>query len=489
MTSDLRPYPEYRDSGVPWLGRIPAHWDVRRLRDCGRIVGGGTPSMKRGDFWGGRVPWVSPKDMKVADIVDSRDHITEVALRECNISLLNPPAILIVVRGMILARRVPVAVTRVPVTINQDMKALLPRDDVDARYVGYAIETSRDAFSEIIDEAGHGTKRLPTTRWRQLEVWMPPLPEQKAIADYLDAHAAKVRRFIRNRRRLIEVLNEQKQAIINRAVTRGLDPSVSLKPSGIDWLGDIPEHWKVVALRYLATKFGSGVTPRGGATVYRQTGVPFLRSQNVHFDGLRLDGVARIEPSLHASLSGTHVRPNDVLLNITGASIGRVCAVPRDFADGNVNQHVCIIRPSVACIGADYLAAYLSTGFMQREIYIEQNGASREGLALDAIRTFKVILPPLAEQRAIMNHVRTATKCLVMACHKAEREIALIREYRTRLIADVVMGKLDVRHLAPVEPPAADDLADEDLEDGIDAEDALGAEVAEVLEEAADTAE
>jgi type I restriction enzyme, S subunit len=240
-----------------------------------------------------------------------------------------------------------------------------------------------------------------------------------------------------------------------------------------------PEGWKIVRLKRLATKFGSGVTPRGGASVYQRTGIPFLRSQNIHFDGLRLAGVAHISGSIHQSLSGTHVHAHDVLLNITGASIGRVCAIPENFTEANVNQHVCIIRPRSECILPSFLAAYLSTRFAQREIHSEQNGASREGLTLQSIRSFIVLLPDLNEQALILKAVGEETRQIVAATQTIEREIALLQDFRTRLIADVVTGKLDVRSAAAslpdeveIEPIATlddgEDLAEEAEDAGIE---------------------
>lgn len=224
-------------------------------------------------------------------------------------------------------------------------------------------------------------------------------------------------------------------------------------------------------LRYLGSKFGSGVTPRGGATVYRASGVPFLRSQNVHFDGLRLDGVAYIAQETHDSLPGTHLRPNDILLNITGASIGRVCTVPLNFQEGNVNQHVCIIRPKTSSVNPAFLAAFLSTDIIQREIRSEQNGASREGLTLASIRSMIILLPPLNIQQDICNFIDAEAREIKAASQLVEREITLIQDFRTRMIADVVTGKLDVRALAASLPETAgqeaplDPSDDEDLDD------------------------
>lgn len=274
---------------------------------------------------------------------------------------------------------------------------------------------------------------------------LPPLPEQRAIAKYLDYMDRRIQRYIEAKERLIELLEEQKRVVINQAVTRGLDPDVRLKSSGVEWLGDVPAHWEVRRLKFLATKFGSGVTPRGGAAVYKEAGIPFLRSQNVHFDGLRLDGVARIDRELHDELPASHVMGGDVLLNITGASIGRTCAVPEGFGDGNVNQHVCIIRTRRDVMSSAFLTAFLSTSFIQRRIRNELGGASREGLTLQSIRDFEVLVPPLDEQHRITDYVRECSSEALGRGNRTLNQIELIKEYRTRLIADVVTGKLDVR--------------------------------------------
>ena len=191
----------------------------------------------------------------------------------------------------------------------------------------------------------------------------------------------------------------------------------------------------------------------------RRTGFPFLRSQNIHFEGLRTQNVARIAPSLHQDLSGSHVEPGDVLLNITGASIGRACAVPDSFTEGNVNQHVCIIRPDQSRLLPGLLAAYLSTPMMQREIQIEQKGASREGLTLQSIRNFRVIVPPFSEQAAIAAHLDEITATIDAAIDIARRQVEFMTEYRASLIAHVVTGKLDVRAAAEHLPQVARELA------------------------------
>ena len=160
---------------------------------------------------------------------------------------------------------------------------------------------------------------------------------------------------------------------------------------------DLPEGWLWSRIGELCTKTGSGSTPRGGKNVYKTIGVPFLRSQNVHDDGLRLDDVARIDPEIHDRMSRTTVQGRDLLLNITGGSMGRCCRVPDNFGKANVSQHVAIIRPAVSEM-ADFLHKLVLSPYFQGFIFDEQTGAGRGGLPKRKMDRIVVAVPPLAEQ-------------------------------------------------------------------------------------------
>ena len=452
MIADLKPYPTMKESGIEWLGDVPEHWEVRRLgtsvHGCINGTWGNDPN-GREDLLCVRVADFDRVSLRVRL---EKPTLRAIAPGERNRRLLKKGDLLLEKSGG--GDLQPVGVVML---YDHDAEAVcsnfIARMSVSARcdpsYLTYlhshlyAIRLNVRSIKQTT-----GIQNLNSSSYLGEPVTFPPLSEQAAIVRYLDHVDRRIRRYIHAKQKLVKLLEEQKQALIHQSVTSGLDPNVRLKPSGVEWLGDVPEHWEVVALRYVATKFGSGVTPRGGATMYEVTGIPFLRSQNIHFDGIHLEGVVRIPQDLHDTLAGTHVKPGDVLLNITGASIGRVCSVPDNFEEGNVNQHVCIIRPKRRRVLPGFLAAFLSTPFMQREIRFEQNGASREGLTLHSIRGFKVALPTAAEQQHILDEIRGQTGQLAVATATAQGEVDLLREYRTRLIADVVTGKLDVREAA-----------------------------------------
>ena len=222
-----RPYPAYKPSGVEWLGEVPAHWNVRRLRQCGTMVGGMTPSMVERRFWDGEIPWVTPKDMKREAIRDSGIHITKAALRETSIRLIGPPAVLMVVRGMILARKVPIAWITNCVTINQDMKAVVPTAGIKAEFLARALDSGQDALATLIDEAGHGTRRLPTERLRTLAVAIPSEDEQSLVVRFVDQTTTKIDKRIADTRREIDLLREYRARLIADVVTGKLDVRVA----------------------------------------------------------------------------------------------------------------------------------------------------------------------------------------------------------------------------------------------------------------------
>ena len=458
MIQELQVYPAYKSSGVDWLGDVPAHWEVTATKRHYAIqLGKMLQSVpKRPEDV--EVPYLKALHVQWFDVLTSDVPTMWASHRETRQFGIKPGDLLVCEGGE--GGRCAILNAQIDNCIIQNaLHRVRPREQSLNVYLQYVMSTVAAIgwFDAINDKAtiAHFTKE----KFDALRIPLPPLPEQRAIARYLNHVDRRIQRYIEAKEQLIALLQEARQAIIQRAVTRGLDPDVPFEPSGVDWLGDVPAHWEVRRLGHLATKFGSGITPRGGATVYQEDGVPFLRSQNIHFDGLRIRNVARIAPSLHQELSSSHVTPGDVLLNITGASIGRACSVPDSFAEGNVNQHVCIIRPHPSRLLPGLLAAYLSAPMMQREIQIEQKGASREGLTLQSIRNFRVIVPPLSEQAAIASHLDRTTADIEAAIGTARRQVEFMTEYRASLIAHVVTGKLDVRAAAEQLPQEACELA------------------------------
>ena len=215
-----------KDSGVAWLGEVPAHWKVSKLAYEVGEMGGKTPTTGIDRYWEGDVPWVTPKDMKSSEISDSIDKITVTALTEFGMALVQPGAILIVVRGMILSHSFPSAELLVPATINQDMKALVPKGNLYPSFLRLLLDSySPYVVSMAVAEAAHGTRVLRTDVWRLLPVLIPPLPEQMAIVADLQGATSRIDALVVKTECSIELLRERRTALITAAVTGKIDVS------------------------------------------------------------------------------------------------------------------------------------------------------------------------------------------------------------------------------------------------------------------------
>lgn len=456
----VKPYLDYSDFGQEWLGELPSHWKVIRTKLLFDLVSEPAPVGNSEELLSVYTALgVKPRKELEArgNKASSTDNYWRVEQGD-------------IIVNKLLAWMGAIGISEYKGVTSPAYDILRHKENVNPYFYNYLFRNpiaSRE-FKRHSRGIMDMRLRLYFSRFGDIKLPYPSLDEQNKIVDYLQFKLKKIDRFIRKKKQLIKLLNEQKAAIINQAVTKGLDPNVKMKPSGIEWLGDIPEHWEVKKLKYLVSKTGSGVTPKGGAEVYQKHGIPFLRSQNVHFDGLRLDDVAFITEEVHNSMSNTALIPRDVVLNITGASLGRCCSIPDDFIEGNVNQHVCIIRPKNE-VQSIFLSSILSSSYLQKIIQLEQVGASREGLNQAEIRNLPIIVPPVSDQNEIIVYVDKESNTINKTISTIEKEITLTQEYKTTLIAEVVTGKIDVRDFEIPESPNEDldSYREEDLEEDL----------------------
>ncbi|WP_395706886.1 restriction endonuclease subunit S [Casimicrobium huifangae] len=223
VTQGLNPAAAMRDSGIPWLGKVPQHWRVIPLGFLMTMSGGMTPSMANSDYWDGDIPWVTPKDMKLARISDSIDHLTETALMETSIALIPLNAVLIVVRGMILAHSFPTAINEVPVTINQDMKALRCNEGLEVAYLFWCLNGFAKVLSNLAQESAHGTRKMETETLKKFCIPVPPVNEQVAITAALQTHLHRLDQLADATESTVDRLTEYRAALITAATTGKID--------------------------------------------------------------------------------------------------------------------------------------------------------------------------------------------------------------------------------------------------------------------------
>ncbi|MBE7461857.1 MAG: restriction endonuclease subunit S [Planctomycetes bacterium] len=223
VTKGLNPDAPMKPSGIEWLGDVPAHWDVKPLKYLMSLTSGGTPSKENLAYWDGAVPWASSKDLKTDELFDTQDHITQKALDDGAAELVPPGSILTVVRGMILLHTFPVVITRAPMAINQDLKAILPTAGVDADFLAWLLRGGSDEVLSRTDEAGHGTKVLRMETWLAMQVPVPPSKEQALIVADIVKRLGELDALTAEAQRAIDLLQERRAALISAAVTGQID--------------------------------------------------------------------------------------------------------------------------------------------------------------------------------------------------------------------------------------------------------------------------
>ena len=353
---------------------------------------------------------------------------------------------------------------------------LRPFNEVLGPYLAQALQSKGVAYQFHIRANGVTRYGLTHAGIQSVQVPLPPLPEQAAIVRYLDYVDRRLRRYVGAKRKLIALLEEEKQAIVNRAVTRGLDPNVRLKPSGVEWMGDVPEHWEVRRLgqvsRILRGKFTH--RPRNDPSLYDGP-YPFIQTGEVSGASKMILGYK--QTLNEQGLAVSTMFPRGTLVMTIAANIGDVAILNFDacFPDSVVGF---VPSGNVHRDNLYYLFRAMKNEFL-REAPVNTQG----NLNIERIGSRKVALASLPEQAAIVKYLDKATANIDTAIARARRQIDLVEEYRTRLIADVVTGKLDVRE-------AAAQLPDEDdhqgpAEEGSPTADSLDEETYDAKEEPA----
>ncbi len=239
-------------------------------------------------------------------------------------------------------------------------------------------------------------------------------------------------------------MQEKRAALISHAVTKGLDPTVSMKDSGVEWLGEIPEHWKVKRLKFVASFVTSG--SRGWAQYYSDEGAIFLRIGNLSRTSISLDleDIQHVSPTEGTERERTRVKQYDVLISIT-ANIGSVAVMSEDIGEAYVNQHVALTRPHRDVIDSKWFGYCLLSRVGQEQFYALLYGGTKDGLGLDDVRNLSLLVPSILEQRTIATYLDRETGKIDTLIAKIREGIGKLKEYSTALISAAVTGKIDVR--------------------------------------------
>jgi type I restriction enzyme, S subunit len=460
MIADLKPYPEYKESGLPWLGPVPAHWVLAPNRGLVRkrkvLVG-----KRHSDY---RLLSLTKQGVIVRDISAGKGKFSsdmgtsqEVRSGDLVFCLFDVPE---------TPRTVGLSRHRGMITGAYTVFEFLGVGSCEYFELFYRAMDDRKLLSPLYSGLRN---TIPAERFLCTKTPQPPLTEQAAIVRFLDWANGRLERATRAKLKVTALLNELKQAIIHRAVTRGLDPSVPFKPSSIPCLGDIPQHWRVLPLKAVC-KIQSGVTLGKDYTGQTLSEYPYLRVANVQAGHANLAVVKSIRVT-EAEALRCSLQQGDVLMTEGGDpdKLGRGCVWDAQVTPCLHQNHIFAVRPNQSDLVPHFLSALMGTGYARA--YFQSTAKQTTNLAATnktTIGQFKVLLPKVDEQNRILAALHDGTRPANTAISSLGGEIELLREYRTRLVVDVVTGKLDVREAAAQLPEeAAAETAEDDTDLGI----------------------
>ena len=422
-------YPEYKDSGVEWLGMVPSHWNIKRL----------------GQFFEERRDKVSDKDypplsVTMQGIVPQIDTAAKTDAGD-NRKLVLKNDFVINSRS---DRKGSSGVSQLNGSVSLISIVMEPKR-IDPKFAHHLLRSY--PFQEEFYRYGKGiVADLWSTNSSEMKnILIPELAddESNAIACFLDHETAKIDNLIEKQQQLIELLKEKRQAVISHAVTKGLNPDVPMKDSGVEWLGEVPEHWTVCRLKQIiksGTSISYGIVQPGDSL---DEGVPFIQTTNISQGNIQLESLPKTSKIIEKNYPRSRLDGGEVILGIR-ASIGSAYVVPLELKGANLSRGVARIQPGTN-ISADYLVWYLKTNAVEQYWALSKQGSTFSEVSIETVRELTVCVPPKDEQYNIASRLEGALDRIHKLIVKSEIKMNLLRERRTALISAAVTGKIDGR--------------------------------------------
>lgn len=427
-------YESYKPTCVTWSPEVPAHWDIKPVAAAARVISeANQPALELLSVYLGRGV------VRFSDVEEKRTNATSLDLskyqvvRPGNLVLNNQQAW----RGSVGVSKHTGIVS--PAYIVLDLGGAF-----DHRFADYYFQTSTTVSHFLVSSKGVGTiqRNLYWPALRRCPITIPPLPEQRAIAAFLDNKCTKIDEAVRIKEEQITLLRERRQILIQQAVTRGLNPDAPMKDSGIDWIGEIPAHWGTRKLSHMGM-VGNGSTPSRGNLAFWDTGnIPWLNSSKVNdfiIKGAEQFVTAKAKRECHLP----SVEPGDLVMGITGQGKTRgmvaICEIKT-----TINQHLAYIRVKAPDVLNYYLLHFFSASYRWLRSQSDSSGSTKGAITCDDIKNYIVVVPPLLEQKAIVTHVENEAEKIDNAISIKQDQIAKLKEYKTSLINAAVTGKIKV---------------------------------------------
>mgnify|MGYP000768925334 CR=1 FL=1 len=426
-----------KNSGIEWIGEIPQDWGLRKIKTNFDIIAGATPKSGEASFWDGDIPWITPADYTTEGVYVSAGHksITQDGLNSCATSLIPEGSI-------IFSKRAPVGLVAInsnSLCTNQGCLSCVPKDSVDAKYYYYVMSI----YGEQFDLFASGTtfKEISADAFANFKLPYPDYETQKRITSFLDTKCAEIDALIAAKEKTNALLKERRQSIIYEAVTKGLDPTVPMKDSGVEWIGEIPEGWEIAALKRLGTP-ATGSTPSKDNPDYWDGNIPWVSSKDMKSDYL-LDSEDHITQAAVDECGLTLFNPGTLIFCVRSGILRHTFPVAVATLPVTINQDLRALSLT-GDVNPAFLLYYMRGMNDTIVTLYEKIGATVESIEMNWFLYFPVVLPSREEQDRIVKALGSRCTDLDQAVKQNEDTIRQLKEYRQSLIYEAVTGKIEV---------------------------------------------
>lgn len=453
MNNRYKAYPEYKDSGVEWLGDIPSHWIQTLLKRYCVVTDGSHHSPKIQSIG---LPFISVTDVGVNKInfEDSKKISNDDYLRLVNEGCKPKVGDILLTKDGTIGRAAIVKNRYPDFVILSSLGLLSPLRMLANRFLYYYLISgiNIDQMNSLIH--GSALRRMTINKIDNLQFVLPPLVEQKQIANFLDYETAKIDTLIEKQQELIKLLKEKRQSVISHAVTKGLDPNVPMKDSGIEWLGEMPEHWEICLVKNKCEEItdGAHVSPITEGGQHHFISITDIKKGFINFDNALLTTTENFN---YLVKTGCMPLVGDILFSKDG-TIGQTVITPENI-DFVVASSLIIIRPKKSLITSEYFNFLLQSGAVVEQVESFVKGAALRRLSIQNLMKVRGIFPPISEQNEISHYLNRTHKKFDVLERNACNLIKLLQERRTALISAAVTGKIDVRNWQAPEALRGDD--------------------------------
>ncbi len=437
----IKPYEKYKDSGIAWLGEIPEHWEIKKLKYNADILNG--YAFKSTEYQDAGIPIVRIGDLKNEKFVNiNGKFVSNNYVELASFFIIRKSDILVALTGATIGKSSVYNHSQIAL-LNQRVGLLRTKADYNQNFLQKIITST--AFTEYVNLecGGSAQENIGKPELNNFFIQTPPKHEQTAIANFLDYKTAKIDRFIFKKKQLIKLLNEQKAGIINDAVTKGLNPKAKMKPSGIEWLGDIPEHWKIVKLTGVCDLIRGNSTFKKDELLSdgKYVALQYGKTYKVNEVNKKYEFYVNEEFFKESQT----VKYGDVIFISTSETmedLGHSVFYNRSDL-GLLGGEQILLKANNEIVNAKYL--YYSTKVFAKGLRKYATGVKVFRFKIYDLKTIYTSVPNIQEQQKIVAHIEKETSIITKTIETIEKEIALVQEYRTALIAEAVTGKIDVR--------------------------------------------